>query len=112
MRLAGDGGEDGPFHGLLVRDRPQARRLRRPAARLRGLTPVPDQKRAWGAINGHLRLPLAPLEVRRHNRDVFSFRVSWMGFSPNPWQNILYAANRHRRRDSTRAAAGSHTRVA
>jgi hypothetical protein len=43
---------DGRLHGLAERGRPQARRLRRPAARLRGLTSATLRKSGIHAVDG------------------------------------------------------------
>ena len=48
----------GLHHRFTVWHRPQARRLRRPAVRLRGLTFVPDKERAFRAADGLLGPPV------------------------------------------------------
>ena len=57
-RAAARRAKDGLSHGLSVAARRQARRLRRPAARLRGLTPGGHREGRIGADNGSLYLAI------------------------------------------------------
>jgi hypothetical protein len=56
--------KDGRLNSPSGRERPQARRLRRPAPRLRGLTPVAAREKRIGAVDGSL----CPVPRRRRPR--------------------------------------------
>jgi len=57
-RAAHQRAKDGHSHGLSAASRLQARRLRRPASRLRDLTPRGGREEGFGADNGSSRLTL------------------------------------------------------
>ena len=64
-------GKDGHLDRPSGLDRPQARRLRRPAPRLWGLTPVPSRERGIGAVDGSLCLKSRQRSLRANPRSLY-----------------------------------------